>query len=397
MLPKLKQIRADMSNYQWYRIWNGTYTDPKFRTIARVSGFHVTVVLTVYYALLDYASQAENRGDVRGAPDEDIASALDIPDQTVSEIRQAMEGRVIIDGRLKGWEKRQPECDEHRRDNKPKAMTAAERVRKWRAAKNKEAAIVDCENRPCNERNAECNEKRNGVTENVTCNENVTNSVTERVTDVTEKRYTETRQHTENKEFCNETLRKVTKNAPDKDKEEDKEKDHTPPVSPPRGCGGICEQPDHKNAKGKPKKPKVEAKTEPMALPDWLPVNDWNEYLEHRKQLKKPLTPLAAAKAVNKLHQLMLEGHDPGAVIEQTICNGWLGLFPLHTTACQQKTPNGFYNTSHQRLMSNNRKAAEIFERWMCGETDDERIDEGQEVCPMPLKKPITLEYGMRG
>ncbi|WP_211598156.1 hypothetical protein [Halomonas caseinilytica] len=65
------------------------------------------------------------------------------------------------------------------------------------------------------------------------------------------------------------------------------------------------------------------------ALPEWLPADAWAELLEHRRQLKAPMNDLAKTKAINKLDKLRQDGSDPAAVIEQTIVNGWKGVFPV--------------------------------------------------------------------
>ncbi len=56
----------------------------------------------------------------------------------------------------------------------------------------------------------------------------------------------------------------------------------------------------------------------------------WEEYRQHRMERKKPLTPLAEQKAAKLLHELS-QGNTQTAlqIINQTIANGWLGLFEL--------------------------------------------------------------------
>ena len=66
-----------------------------------------------------------------------------------------------------------------------------------------------------------------------------------------------------------------------------------------------------------------------IELPDWLPVDNWNEFREHRKELKAKMTPKAEKKAINKLGVLRDKGNDPVKVIDQSIEMGWKGIFPL--------------------------------------------------------------------
>lgn len=64
-------------------------------------------------------------------------------------------------------------------------------------------------------------------------------------------------------------------------------------------------------------------------LPDWMPTEAWSDYVAMRKSMKAPLTPKAQSLAIAKLADLARAGHDPGAVLEQSILNSWRGLFEL--------------------------------------------------------------------
>lgn len=66
-----------------------------------------------------------------------------------------------------------------------------------------------------------------------------------------------------------------------------------------------------------------------IGLPDWLDSSVWEDYRQHRKEIKKPMTAKAEALAVNKLDRLRGEGQDVRRVIEQSIEQGWAGLFPV--------------------------------------------------------------------
>ena len=70
-------------------------------------------------------------------------------------------------------------------------------------------------------------------------------------------------------------------------------------------------------------------------LPPWLPPESWSHYQDHRKNKRAKLTPRAAALCFRTLEKLREKGQDPIAVIEQSIANGWTGLFPVQ--AVQQK------------------------------------------------------------
>lgn len=110
----------------WLRLWHDMPTDPKFRTVAKVSKQPLCVVIAIYTFMLVDASTASERGRTQ-ANDEDIASALDLEIEQVTVIRSAMQGRVLDENYLTGWEKRQPK----REDN------SAERSKAWREEKKK--------------------------------------------------------------------------------------------------------------------------------------------------------------------------------------------------------------------------------------------------------------------
>jgi len=77
------------------------------------------------------------------------------------------------------------------------------------------------------------------------------------------------------------------------------------------------------------KKPKKQ--TEPaMQLPDCIPAGSWEDYLEHRKAMKAPMTAVAQRRAIVLLERMEAEGQSSEAVLEQSIVNGWKGLFPVN-------------------------------------------------------------------
>lgn len=67
-----------------------------------------------------------------------------------------------------------------------------------------------------------------------------------------------------------------------------------------------------------------------QGLPDWIPSEEFGQFMEMRKAIGKELTPHAVKLAVSKLETLKGQGHEPKAVLEQSIFNGWQGLWPLH-------------------------------------------------------------------
>jgi hypothetical protein len=62
---------------------------------------------------------------------------------------------------------------------------------------------------------------------------------------------------------------------------------------------------------------------------DWFPKDEFEAFIEMRKENKTSMTKRAIELAIKKLAKLKDEGHDPKEVLEQSIFRSWQGLFPL--------------------------------------------------------------------
>ena len=60
--------------------------------------------------------------------------------------------------------------------------------------------------------------------------------------------------------------------------------------------------------------------------PEWINEKAWNEFIQHRNEIKKPITNLAKTKAANCLNGFTPE--EQQAAVDKTIQNRWSGLFP---------------------------------------------------------------------
>ena len=65
-----------------------------------------------------------------------------------------------------------------------------------------------------------------------------------------------------------------------------------------------------------------------FAPPDWVPSGPWSDWLEVRRKNKAPNTERALSLAVAELGRLKDQGHDPAAVLNSSVLNGYRGLFP---------------------------------------------------------------------
>ena len=116
----------------WVRLWSGMTTDPKWQTIARKSGQPRALVIALFTHLMLLANESEERGVIESPSIEDMASAMDCDEEAIEAILDAMGDRVISDGKLSGWDKRQPIRNDEG-DEKSGAMSAAERKRNQRS------------------------------------------------------------------------------------------------------------------------------------------------------------------------------------------------------------------------------------------------------------------------
>jgi len=107
--------------------------NPKWRTIARISNQPLSLVQAVYLHLLVDASRNVTRGHAH-VTIEDLASALDVTENQISDIFKAMQGRVLDGQKLTGWEKRQPKREDSG-NRETGAKSVAERKRDERARK----------------------------------------------------------------------------------------------------------------------------------------------------------------------------------------------------------------------------------------------------------------------
>ena len=97
------------------------------------------------------------------------------------------------------------------------------------------------------------------------------------------------------------------------------------------------EQSQERNGSAFPVKESRKRDTEPsmepsrnidrVALPDWLPMDAWNGWVEMRKQRKRPLTDRATNRAINKLDAIRAKGHDIAELLDRSTINGWLDIY----------------------------------------------------------------------
>lgn len=125
---------------EWFRWYHGAISDPKWPLIARKSGQNIGTVVSIWAALLEFASQSEARGSAAGFDCETIDALYGYPDGTTETVCNAMKRHGLIDEThmIVSWSKRQVKRE--REDN------SSERVRRYRENKkaNDSGAKEDC-------------------------------------------------------------------------------------------------------------------------------------------------------------------------------------------------------------------------------------------------------------
>jgi uncharacterized protein YdaU (DUF1376 family) len=95
-----------------------------------------------------------------------------------------------------------------------------------------------------------------------------------------------------------------------------------------------------KESKKEPPSPKT-PKPAPVALvavlPNWMPLRSWSEFVEGRRQSRKPLTPIAAKILIRKLEGFHDRGLDVAAALDASTAAGWQGVFEPRQDTRQTK------------------------------------------------------------
>lgn len=126
---------------EWFRVYAGMPTDPKWLLVARAAGHGATPghVVAIWSALLDHASMARPRGDISSVDTESIAASFGWDHDLVDAVHGALvQRRHIVDGCVRTWRARNPEKYDR---------TATERKQRQRA-KQKKAGAAPVEDAP---------------------------------------------------------------------------------------------------------------------------------------------------------------------------------------------------------------------------------------------------------
>lgn len=81
------------------------------------------------------------------------------------------------------------------------------------------------------------------------------------------------------------------------------------------------------------------------AIPEWLARDDWHRWIRYRREKRRQITSDGVDFQIKELTKLYEQGHDPTAVINQSIKQGWIGLFAIRPEDQHNERPH----PNHQR------------------------------------------------
>jgi len=115
-------------------------------------------------------------------------------------------------------------------------------------------------------------------------------------------------------------------------------------------------------------------KKETFEIPEWINVNDWNDFLKMRSS--KPgvkNTEFALSRIIAKLDRMRQSGNDPNIGLQESIMNNWTGVFEPKQQKGKVNGKTGdelLREIRERRLASGGNKAANSELAKLCSETE---------------------------
>jgi len=138
------------------------------------------------------------------------------------------------------------------------------------------------------------------------------------------------------------------------------EKTETP--APAAGKPSVTIKPPSAKASGGKRASKSKEIVE-ADLPDWVPVADWEAFMEVRREMERgpkkiPFTAEARKRLIETLTEAHNLGHDVGLMLRKSIVNGYRGVFiPDGPPPKPAANSNGALKTDEERAASLERTA----------------------------------------
>jgi 5-methylcytosine-specific restriction endonuclease McrA len=117
--------------------------------------------------------------------------------------------------------------------------------------------------------------------------------------------------------------------------------------------------PTIKERKGKDSKGEKESV---FLLPEWIKQETWGAFMDVRRKLKAPQTDHALSLIISKLDKLRMLGQNTEEILNESITNGWKGIFPLKSGGNGNRHKDDAYRGGSQPIYRNpgQRQPAEL-------------------------------------
>ena len=120
----------------------------------------------------------------------------------------------------------------------------------------------------------------------------------------------------------------------------------------PKDCSDFSDGSEgHLKKNNKKKKDELLKSDKKIEIPEYIPDGLLNDFYEHRKSMKKPMTDKAKALLINKLTNFYNDGFDPKDLLEEAIMRGWQTIYQ---TTNSKKGYQNAENRQHNKNINAN-------------------------------------------
>ena len=137
-----------------------------------------------------------------------------------------------------------------------------------------------------------------------------------------------------------------------------------------------------------------------VVLPDWLPPELWDAFVDMRKTIKAPITDFAQTLAIEKLEGFRRNGHNPISLIKNSIFNSWRGFYLTRESEGKKPPDRNSYTPKEKKesvSTPESRKITKmIFALGKIYQTSSNSIERGKAKEEMDKLK-LTMERNRNG